>query len=273
MSHTKFVAVSNQASGAIAASAPTASTIAFLENDTLTASGDLTAISSGSAKTYQILSAAGNSLRFKGSDVVSATRAAYSTGTAQVIQVHVFIETDGSAEIKLINVTDGREKFAIATFESTGHTVDQSGAETAATAIAAAINASKRDVFKDVSAAVDGSDANQVNITMPINVVMRFACNDASDGAITTPAALSIGEEGDVNADVEDALPTVGVTNIAGPNVVKPTVATAGTNYDKFCIYVRTEDVAHGRLDMHEIVIYQNVDNTQGDTDLTAFVA
>jgi|5_EtaG_2_1085323.scaffolds.fasta_scaffold08347_4 hypothetical protein len=270
MSHTKFVAVSNQASAAIAASAPTASTIAILENDTLTASGDLTAISSGAAKTYQVLSAAGNSIRFKGSDVVSATRAAYSAGTAQVIQVHVFVESDGSAEIKLINVTDGREKFAIATFESTGNAAGQAGAETAATAIAAAINASKRDVFKDVTAAVDGSDANQVNITMPINVVMRFACNDASDGAITTNAALSIGEEGDVNADVEDALPFVGVTNISGPNVVKPTVATAGTNYDKFCIFVK--QTVGDREDIHEIVIYQNVANAQGDTDLTAFV-
>jgi len=267
MSHTKFVAVSNQASGAIAGNAPTATTIAILENDTLTASGSLTAISSGAANTYQVLSAAGNSIRFKGSDVVSATRAAYSAGTAQVIEVHVFKEADGSAEIKLIDVTQGREKFAIATFEAVGAGSDAA----AATQIKDAINASKRDVFKDVTAAIDSGDNNQVNITMPINVVMRFACNDLSDGAIATAAALSIGEEGDVNADVEDALPFVGVTNISGPNVVKPNVATAGINYDKFCIFVK--ETVGDREDIHEIVIYQNTANSQGDTDLTAFVA
>lgn len=267
MSHTKFVAVSNQAADAIAAAAPTATTIAFLENDTLTASGSLTPIASGAAKTYQVLTTAGNSIAFKGSDVVSATRAAYTAGTAQVIQVHVFKEADGSAEIKLIDVTQGREKFAIATFEAVGAADD----DAAAVQIKDAINASKRDVFKDVTAAIDGGDNNQVNITMPINVVMRFACNDASDGAITTPAVLSIGEEGDVNADLQDALPFTGVTNIAGPNVVKPTVATAGTNYDKFTIFVK--QTVGDREDIHEIVIYQNVANTQGDTDLSAFVA
>ena len=267
MSHTKFVAVSNQASGAIAASAPTATTIAFLQDDALTASGSLTAFSSGASKFYQINTVAGNSIRFKGSNVVSATKNDYTAGTAQVIQVHVFKEGDGSAEIKLIDVTQGREKFAIATFEAVGAASDAA----AATQIKDAINASKRDVFKDVTAAIDNGDDNQVNITMPINVVMRFACNDLSDGAITTDAVLSIGEEGDVNADVEDALPFVGVTNIAGPNVVKPTVATAGINYDKYCIYVK--ETVGDREDIHEIVIYQNTANTQGNTDLDALVA
>ena len=267
MPHTKFVAVSNQSSGAIAASAPTATTIAILENDTLTASGDLTAFSSGAAKFYQINTVAGNSIRFKGSNVVSATKNDYTAGTAQVIQVTVTRETDKSAEIKLINVTEGREKFSIATFEA----VNAGSDAAAATALVAAIQASKRDIFKDVTAAVDGSVNNQVNITMPINVVMRFACNDASSGTISTPPVLSIGEEGDVNADVEDALPFVGVTNIAGPNVVKPTVATAGINYDKYCIYVK--ETVGDREDIHEIIIYQNTANTQGNTDLDALVA
>lgn len=267
MSHTKFVAVSNQATGAIAAAAPTATTIAFLEDDGLTASGSLTALSSGAGIFYQINTVAGNSIRFNGSNVVSATRSAYTAAVAQIIQVHVFKEADGSASIKLIDVTDGREKFSIATFEA----VDAASDVAAATQIAEAISASKRDVFKDVSAAVDETDDNQVNITMPANVVMRFACNDLSDGAITTDAVLSIGEESDVNADVEDALPFVGVTNIAGPNVVKPTVATAGINYDKFCIYVKA--TVGDREDIHEIIIYQNTANAQGDTDLTALVA
>lgn len=267
MSHTKFVAVSNQASGAIAATAPTATTIGLLLDDTLTASGSVTAFSSGAAKFYQVLTAAGNSIRFKGSNVVSATKNDYTAGTAQVIQVHVFKEADRSANIKLIDVTGGREKFSIATFEAVGAANDAA----AATQIAAAIEASKRDVFKGVTAAVDSSDTNQVNITMPINVVMRFACNDLSDGAITTGAVLSIGEEGDVNADVQNALPFVGVTNIAGPNVVKPTVATAGINYDKYCIYVK--ETVGSREDIHEIVIYQNTANTQGNTDLDAIVA
>jgi hypothetical protein len=53
--------------------------------------------------------------------------------------------------------------------------------------------------------------------------------------------------------------------------VVKPTVATAGINYDKYCIYVK--ETVGDREDIHEIIIYQNTANTQGNTDLDALVA
>ena len=201
------------------------------------------------------------------SDIVKVSDVDGTSGTAQVIAVDVEVEEDGSAEIKLINVTEGREKFAIATFETKGHAQTDAGDVAAATALINAINASKRDVFKDVTAAIDGSDANQVNITMPKNVVMRAACNDLSSAAISTQPVLSVGTVADVNAEFEDGLPFLGVTNIAGPNVVKP-ASNASGQYDRVSIFVKTDEVAHGRTDLHEIAIYVKSDNNEIIADL-----
>jgi hypothetical protein len=127
-----------------------------------------------------------------------------------------------------------------------------------------AINASKRDVFKDVVAAEKSGATTVIQITMPLNVNMRGAANDNSSAVTNaTPAVFTIGTVADVNADFEDGLPIQGVTNIAGPNVVKPAAPASGSEtYDRSCIYVRTDDVAHGRIDMHEIVIYSLASNT-----------
>ena len=212
--------------------------------------------------TFQLANSQYSSPRFNFNDIVKVSDVDGTSGTSQVIAVDVEVEADGSAEIKLINVTEGREKFAIATFETKGHAQTDAGDIAAATALIAAINASKRDVFKDVSAAIDNSDANQVNITIPKNVVMRAACNDLSAATISTQPVLSVGTEADVNAEFEDGLPFLGVTNIAGPNVVKP-ASNASGQYDRVSIFVKTDEVAHGRTDLHEIAIYVKSDNNE----------
>lgn len=257
MSHTKHVFVVNNANGTGMQTTEAnlgANDLGVYDNDAFQQT--IAALNAGD--TFQLANSQYSSPRFNFSDIVKVSDVDGTSGTAQVIEVHVFKEADGSAEIKLIDVTQGREKFAIATFEAVGAASDAA----AATQIKDAINASTRDVFKDVSAAINGSDDNQVDITMPKNVVMRFACNDASDGAIATNAVLSVGTVADVNAEFEDGLPFLGVTNIAGPNVVKP-ASNASGQYDRVSVFVKTDQVAHGRTDLHEIAIYIKSDNNE----------
>ena len=266
MSHTKHVFVVNNANGTGMQTTEGSlglNDLGVYDNDAFQTT--ITALNAGD--TFQLANSQYSSPRFNFSDVVKVSDADGTTGTAQVIQATVVVESDGSAEIKLINVTEGREKFAIATFETSGHAVSTAGNEAAATALAALIDASKRDVFKDVEAAVDNSNANQVNITIPKNVVMRAASNDNSSTTISTPPVLSIGTVADVNAEFEDGLPFLGVTNIAGPNVVKPASNASGL-YDRVCIQVKTDQVAHGRTDLHDIVIYIVHDNDDIINDL-----
>ena len=172
-----------------------------------------------------------------------------------MLNCDVFVESDGSAYIKLIDVTDGREKFAIATFEAVNAGTGATGDNAAATQIAAAINASKRDIFADVTAAVDGSDANQVNITVPIGYIFRGASNDAS-GDVTqgTPPALPFGTPAAVRADILSALPFQGVTNLGGTNIVQPADVVGVNTYQAFEIFV--EQTVGVRKDTHEIILY-----------------
>ena len=266
MSHTKHVFVVNTANGTgmqTTEGSLAANELGVYDNDAF--QGTIAALNAGD--TFQLANSQYSSPRFNFSDIVKVSDVDGTSGTAQVIAVDVEVEEDGSAEIKLINVTEGREKFAIATFETKGHAQTDAGDVAAATALINAINASKRDVFKDVTAAIDGSDANQVNITMPKNVVMRAACNDLSSAAISTQPVLSVGTVADVNAEFEDGLPFLGVTNIAGPNVVKP-ASNASGQYDRVSIFVKTDEVAHGRTDLHEIAIYVKSDNNEIIADL-----
>lgn len=261
MSHTKHVFVVNNANGTgmqTTEGSLGANDLGVYENDGF--QGTIAALVAGD--TFQLANSQYSSPRFNFSDIVKVSDVDGTSGTSQVIAVDVEVEADGSAEIKLINVTEGREKFAIATFETKGHAQTDAGDIAAATALINAINASKRDVFKDVSAAIDGSDANQVNITIPKNVVMRAACNDLSSATISTQPILSVGTVADVNAEFEDGLPFLGVTNIAGPNVVKP-ASNASGQYDRVSIFVKTDEVAHGRTDLHEIAIYVKSDNNE----------
>ena len=277
MSHTKTVFVDTGASAAsLAATAPDApGKVAFLENDQLTASDDLTALS-GSTANYQILSGGGNSIRFNGADVVKSSRAAQSDGTAQTITFTLgetttyAREDNGTYNIKLIDVTEGREKFVIKTFETQEYATDQTGA-TIAAAFEVLIDAEgDRDnsPFKGISAD-DATDGTLV-ITLPVDQFARAAATDALPAPTENNYARSVGLPAQVDADIQAGFGFQGVTNQAGPNVVKPNIATAGLKFDRFSVFVKQ---THGvREDIHEIIIYTNVANTTADTDLTAWV-
>lgn len=250
MSHTKYVFVVNNADGTALQGTEGslgANDLGVYKNGSfVTTAGALAA-----GDTFQLANSQYSTPELKFDDVVKAGDVVGQNGTSQVITVTVALESDDSAEVKLIDVTDGREKFAIATFEAVG----EASASDAATSLAASINASTRDGFKDVSASATGT---ALTITAPKNKVFRFAANDASSGVYTTNAILSVGTVDDVNAEFEDGLPFLGVTNIAGPNVVKP-VSNASGQYARTCIYVDAQ--VGDRRDLHEIVIYVKNDN------------
>lgn len=277
MSYIKNVLVQDSATAANLGTDPADGLVLFV-NDTATASNSWQAFDDDTF--YQFVSPQGSSIRFKGSEVVKTDVAA----DADAVQQIDFIDLDDGANgdelvyVKIIDVTDGREKFAIATFEVAAG----QGAAALATAMVAEINASKRDVFKDVVAtAADGTDtgdadiAGRIKITAPANKILRFATNDASSVVasvtsttnVPTAAVMSIGKPADVDADVEDALPFQGVTNIAGPNVVKPKgPATAGKDFDRHSIFVKQS--VGGRDVLTEIIIYNEDGNTTADGHL-----
>lgn len=279
MSYIKNVLVQASATAANLGTDPADGLVLFV-NDTAAASNTWAAFDNDTY--YQFVSPEGSSIRFKGSEVVKTDVKADRDAVQQVdfIQLSDGANGDELVYVKIIDVTDGREKFAIATFEAAAGQTDAA----LATAIANAINASTRDVFKDVTAtAADGSGTGEANvdgrikITAPANKILRFACNDAStvldaagtESATVNPVAaqLSIGKPADVDAEVEDALPYQGVTNIAGPNVVKPKgPATAGKDFDRHSIFVKQE--VGGRDVLTEIVIYNEDGNTTADGHL-----
>lgn len=279
MSHTKTVLVQDSATAAALGTDPTAG-LSLAVNDVFTASSSWQAKAAGTK--YQFASPGGSSLRFDGADIVSVTLQADRAATQQVDFINLADDPASSTDpvyVKIIDVTEGREKFSIATFE-----VEKGLSATArATAMVNAINASKRDVFKDIEAtAADGSGSGEANvdgrikITAPANKILRFAVNDAStvlDAAGTesssvdpVAAVFSIGQPADVDKEVQDALPIQGVTNISGPNVVKPSYpSTAGKTFDRYCVFIKQ---THGdRDDIHELVIYNEDGNSTATTN------
>jgi hypothetical protein len=265
MSHTKHVFVAN-VDGVKQAVAD--NTISIFENTGFQADGGAALVAGDE---FMVVEGRYQTPLFKQSDIISVSAAVADTnGTPQV----TFITLDDGAsnneayEVKIIDVSEGREKFAIATFEVAAGTA----LAAAETAMVNAINASKRDVFKDVVAtAADGTNSGSdvtgvIKITSPVNKNLRFACNDASAvNATGTAVALvpSVGSKADIDAEFEDGLPFLGVTNIAGPNVVKPTSGADSGGYHRVCIALKTDNVAHGRVDMHDIIIY--CDDTGSD--------
>jgi hypothetical protein len=217
MSHTKYVFVAN-VDGVKAV--PAANTISIVENGSLQSDNGAALVAND---TFQVVEGRYGTPVFNANDIQKVDCATTTNGTAQVITVNVVKTATGTANVKLIDVTDGREKFSIATFEAVGAATDAA----AATQIAAAINASKRDIFKDVVVTVSTAE---LTITMPVNVIMRFACNDLSSGSISTAAVL-----------------------IAGPNAVKIAAGATGVSH-RVTVFVKAE--VGTRTDLHEIVIY-----------------
>tara|TARA_R100000231_G_scaffold83641_1_gene63701 strand:+ start:225 stop:1085 length:861 start_codon:yes stop_codon:yes gene_type:complete len=265
MSHTKHVFVAN-VDGVKNAVAD--NQISIFENDGFQADGGAALVAGDE---FMVVEGRYQTPLFKQSDIISVSAAAADVdGTQQVtfITLDDGANNDEAYEVKIIDVSEGREKFAIATFEVAAGTA----LATAEAAMVTAINGSKRDVFKDVVAtADDGTNSGShvsgvIKITSPVNKNLRFACNDASAvNATGTAVALvpSVGSKADIDAEFEDGLPFLGVTNIAGPNVVKPTSGADSGGYHRVCIALKTDNVAHGRVDMHDIIIY--CDDTGSD--------
>lgn len=274
MSHTKTVIIDNTATDA-AYSTNGSAGLALAVNDTVTASGSWPA-TIANTNNLQFFSPFGSSKRFNCADIVSTSYNAYSAGTAQTITITMVAATtyardeDGTYSLKLIDVTDGREKFVMKTFQTQAYTADQNG-ETIADAFVALVEAEgdrADSPFYNVSAAA-GTDGVLV-ITFPVNQFARAASTDSLPAPTYNAAAPSIGTVADVNADFEDALPFQGVTNIAGPNVVKPAGVAGTGNYDKYVIFVK--ETVGMREDIHEIVIYAEDTNATGIAALTALL-
>ena len=274
MSHTKTVIIDNTAADAAYGEDGSAG-LALAVNDTMEASADWpTTIAN--TNNLQFFSPFGSSKRFNCADIVSTSRNAYSAGTAQTITITMAAATtfardaDGTYSLKLIDVTDGREKFVMKTFQTQAYTTDQEGSVIAA-AFEVLIDAEgdrADSPFKGVSAA-DGTPGTLV-ITFPVNQFARAAGTDSLPAPAYNAAAPSIGTVADVNADFEDALPFQGVTNLAGPNVVKPAGVAGAGNYDKYVIFVK--ETVGMREDIHEIVIYAEDTNATGIAALTALL-
>lgn len=245
MSHTKSVNIDRTAADAVTGVDPSAGLVLFVNDGPVASNSWGTSL--GTAD-YQFQDPFGSSVRFNGANVIRATEQEYEEGTQQVITVTVTPDSvTNLSQIKIIDVTGGREKFAIATFESSNAT-----ANTAATELRTAINASKRDVFADI---VASGGTNSVIITAPLDVIIRVATNDASTQAATTAPILTIGTVAKVNAELQNQLPFQGITNIAGPNVVKPAALNvASGEFNRYAIYVK--ETVGDRVDIHEVVVY-----------------
>ena len=199
---------------------------------------------------FQIINGFYSSPLLKYSDIVSKKKLVWSAGTAQKIVVTTVLgasdsDTPGAVYVKLIDVTDGREKFSIKTFEAAGTIA------VASAAVAAAI-------LKDdnVSACV-ATSAGVITITFIKDVVYRAAANVASTVAYTgTGTALmiaSVGEPAEVKAALAEGTAFKGVTNQGGTNIVSPDFGTAVAS-DK--IIVEVDATVGDRTDRHELVFY-----------------
>ena len=253
MSFTKQVFVLN---GTDVVTTPANDSLTVYVNQVATAAADIAA--AGTAD-LQLVNKLNNTVVFKAADVVKADKRAYTAGTSQVLTAAVTREADGTAYIKLIDVTEGREKFEMATFEAKADTN-----AAAATALAAAINASKRDAYADVSATATDDD---IAITIPKGYIFRAAANDATTVTQTTAAVLPVGVPALVRKEVEEALPYMGITNIAGPNVKRfADEVSSSTTYSK--VVIGLEKTVGERDDRHEIVLYYPSNITAYETAL-----
>ena len=241
MSFTKTVFFNSSATAGLTVAVPTADGgLSYVLNDVLQADDFATAATAGA--TVQLVNGFYSSPRLKFNDLVSAKEAVYSAGTAQVIKVTLVAESDDTAYVKLIDVTDGREKFSIKTFEATG---------ASATAIA---NLLKVTIAADDNVASCTSSSGELTITFVKDVVYRAAANDASSAIdYDTAGVHSVGAAATVKAELAEGMAFKGVTNQGGSNIVSPDFATA-VNSD----VIRLEFVSTvgDREDRHEVVIY-----------------
>lgn len=202
---------------------------------------------------FQIVNGFYSSPLLKKDDIVLSKTSVAAAGTAQQITVTVATEANNTAYVKLIDVTDGREKFSINTFE-----VNAADAGAAATALGTLIAAQD-----NVATAVATGAA--LVITFVKDVVYRAAANDASAVEYTTAGVHSVGQAAEVKAALAEGMAYQGVTNQGGSNIVSPDFGTA-VESDKIVVEIAT--TVGDRTDRHEIVVYVAAGSTAAYTGL-----
>jgi hypothetical protein len=258
MSYTKHVLINNflgiatpvQALGAISAIKFTTHT---KEYGTLTPASDsigiqipgMTVSITGETRNGGFLTTRSTPV-FKPSDIVSITRRNPNTGTSQVHSVTPVLE-NGLAYIKVIDITDGRQKFPMVTIE---------GATSAE--LVAGLN--KVGQQKDAFAGMSAAGNSPILITVPKNRMYLIATNDASSTTQFAAPVFTVGTLADQIAEEKEGLPALGVTNIAGPNTKIPISAVVPTLSSAQRISIALEFVKGNRIDQHEIVIYTLTD-------------
>ncbi len=272
MSFTKTVFICPAGELAItAADSKAAGRIALLKDGAFVSGATPAAIADGSD--YQFLAVrnvqTGTDLTqttpiFQKQDVKKVSVKQYAAGTAGNALVTL---AGANPYIKLIDITDGREKFAMVTFEGTAPVLDDAGNEIA-TAITL-LGQKTQNQFTGVSASYN-TGTNVMTVTFPLNRLLKFVANDESTlGAVTAPV-YSVGTIPAVLADEKSALPYAGVTNIAGPNTkIPPSTVVTNLTYNKYTIML--EKQVGARLDTHEVVIYQDSVDTGFDTWMESF--
>jgi hypothetical protein len=226
------------------------SAISYALNDELQADDFNTVLAAG--QNFQLVSGLYSSPRLNKDDITSAVKTAYSAGTAQVIKPTIVLEDDLTCFVKLIDVTDGREKFNITTFEA-------NAADATAAALLVGAEILKLDNVSGV-----GYAAGVITITFVKDVIYRAAANAASSIDYDTDAILSVGSAAEVAAARTEGLAYKGV-NPGGTNIVQPTLAAA-VNSDKITLEVVS--TVGDRKDRHEIVVYVKAGGTAAYSDL-----
>lgn len=185
---------------------------------------------------------------FLPANIVSMTRRNPTNGTAQVHAVTPVFE-NGLAYIKVIDITDGRQKFPMVTVEG-------------ATAVELNQALNKVGQKNGAFAGMTAVGADPILITVPKNRMYLIATNDASSTTQFTAPVFTVGTLADQIAEEKEGLPALGVTNIAGPNTKIPISAVVPTMNLAQRISIFLEFVKGNRIDEHEIVIYTLTDES-----------
>ncbi len=177
---------------------------------------------------------------------------AYTPATAGISTV----DTTGVASgeelfVTIIDVTNGRRQFPRKTFR----------AATAA-ALATVINGAELEVGDGKSYTCTES-AGTLTITSPADVIAKFAANEDSVVAETTPPVLTVGLTAAAAAEfVGNKITKAGRTNRVGFPVIEPGLYTelglaAGVNYD----VLTKQIVSDVKFDKNVGASYQDVEN------------
>lgn len=210
---------------------------------------------------YHLATKLQSTIEFELGDIVKVSVDDYTAGTKQTLKISVVPDSDGSAYVKLIDVTDGRQVFPIATFEVTGQ-----GTANSATAIAALINATTIQGFENVAAS---AASTVLTVTADYGQILKIAGNDASTIVTTglTAPVLPLGTYEQVMKEWEQAGGYTGVTNQVGPHIKRPNLGFASTTtWDRLIMTLKQR---HGvRDDVHEVVIYFPSDSYLWEADI-----